>query len=158
MRHFLQLQIIAAKGSVSEGIAWGYLWLYRHTRNSLIRSVFTFWGLLVLLTACGTEASAPTATLDPVAAAGEIVFQKNCGSCHSTAPDTVVVGPSLAGVATRAATRIPGQDAPGYILSSIMRPDEYLVEGFDNSMPNNFGRKLTGEEIDSVIAYLLTLK
>lgn len=114
--------------------------------------------ILLLLVACGGDPVEPTPTLDPVAAAGEIVFQKNCGSCHATAPDTVIVGPSLAGIATRADTRIPGQDAHNYILSSIMRPDEFLVEGFENLMPNNFGRKLTGEEIDAVIAYLLTLK
>jgi len=114
--------------------------------------------VLLLLVACGGDPAEPTPTLDPVAAAGEIVFQKNCGSCHATAPDTVIVGPSLAGVATRAETRIPGLEARSYILNSIMRPDEFLVDGFENLMPNNFGRKLTGEEIDAVIAYLLTLK
>lgn len=120
--------------------------------------VLWLMALLLLLVACGREPAEPTPTLDPVAAAGEIVFQKNCGSCHATSPDTVIVGPSLAGIATRAETRIPGQDARSYILSSIMRPDEFLSEGFENLMPNNFGRKLTGEEIDAVIAYLLTLK
>lgn len=126
----------------------------------LSRQLHVLWlmALLLLLVACGREPAEPTPTLDPVAAAGEIVFQKNCGSCHATAPDTVIVGPSLAGVATRAETRIPGQDARSYILNSIMRPDEFLIEGFENLMPNNFGRKLTGEEIDAVIAYLLTLK
>lgn len=119
-----------------------------------------FWllGLVFLLVACGGEKVAPTPTLEPVAAAGELIFRTNCGSCHTTSPDTVIVGPSLAGIATRAATRVPDQDARSYLLSSIMRPDEYLVEGFDNTMPNNFGRKLTGEEIDSIIVYLLTLK
>lgn len=126
----------------------------------LSRQLHVLWlmALLLLLVACGREPAEPTPTLDPVAAAGEIVFQKNCGSCHATAPDTVIVGPSLAGVATRAETRIPGQDARSYILNSIMRPDDFLVEGFENLMPNNFGRKLTGEEIDAVIAYLMTLK
>ena len=126
----------------------------------LSRQLHVLWlmALLLLLVACGREPAEPTPTLDPVAAAGEIVFQKNCGSCHATAPDTVIVGPSLAGVATRAETRIPGQDARSYILNSIMRPDEFLIEGFENLMPNNFGRKLTGEEIDAVIAYLMTLK
>ena len=126
----------------------------------LSRQLHVLWlmALLLLLVACGREPAEPTPTLDPVAAAGEIVFQKNCGSCHATSPDTVIVGPSLAGIATRAETRIPGQDARSYILNSIMRPDEFLIEGFENLMPNNFGRKLTGEEIDAVIAYLMTLK
>lgn len=114
--------------------------------------------ILLLLVACGSDPVEPTPTPDPVAAAGELVFRTNCGSCHATTPDTIIVGPSLAGIATRAETRIPGQDAHSYILSSIMRPDEHLVEGFENLMPNNFGRKLTGEEIDAVSVYLLTLK
>ncbi len=115
-------------------------------------------GLLLLLVACGGEPVEPTATLEPAAAAGQIVFQKHCAACHNTTSDTIVVGPSLLGVATRAQTRIPDQTAQSYLLSSIMRPDEYLVEGFENAMPSNFGRTLTGEEIDSLVAYLLTLR
>lgn len=115
-------------------------------------------GLLLLLVACGGEPVEPTATLEPVAAAGQLVFQKHCAACHNPTSDTVVVGPSLMGVATRAQTRLPDQDAQSYLLSSIMRPDAYLVEGFENAMPNTFGRTLTGEEIDSLVVYLLTLE
>ena len=114
--------------------------------------------LLLLLVACGGEPVEPTATLEPAAAAGQTVFQKHCAPCHNTTSDTIVVGPSLLGVATRAQTRTPDQDARSYILNSIMRPDAYLVEGFENAMPNTFGRTLTGEEIDSLVAYLLTLR
>jgi hypothetical protein len=32
------------------------------------------------------------------------------------------------------------------------------VDGFDNLMPENLGKKLTGEELDAVVAYLMTLK
>jgi len=114
--------------------------------------------LLLLLVACGGEPVEPTVTLEPVAAAGQLVFQKHCAACHNTTSETVVVGPSLLGIATRAQTRIPDQDAQSYLLSSIMRPEEYLVEGFENAMPNTFGRTLTGEEIDLLVAYLLTLR
>lgn len=89
---------------------------------------------------------------------GKQVFTRDCGACHSTSPDTIIVGPSLAGVATRAETRVEGQDAYTYLLTSVMQPDAYLVEGYENLMPNNLSKQLTGEELDAVVAYLQTLK
>ena len=89
---------------------------------------------------------------------GKQVFSRNCGSCHSTTPDTIIVGPSLAGVATRAETRVDGFDAYTYLITSVMQPDAYLVQGFENLMPNNLSKQLTGEELDAVVAYLQTLK
>ena len=89
---------------------------------------------------------------------GKQVFSRDCGACHSTTPDTIIVGPSLAGVATRAETRVDGLDAYTYLLTSVMQPDAYLVEGFDNLMPASLSKQLTGEELDNVIAYLQTLK
>ena len=84
-------------------------------------------------------------------------FSNNCAICHATTPDTVIRGPSLFGVATRAATRVPGQDARAYIYNSIMRPADYVVAGFDNIMPTSLAKTLTGEEVDAILAYLLTL-
>jgi nitric oxide reductase subunit C len=90
--------------------------------------------------------------------AGEQVFTRECARCHSTVEDAVIVGPSLAGIATRAGDRVPGQDAHAYLLASIMRPGDYLVEGYQNLMPQDLAKSLTGEEIDNVIAYLMALQ
>jgi len=38
-----------------------------------------------------------------------------------------------------------------------MRPSDFLVPGFDDLMPQDLARKLTGEELDSVVAYVLSL-
>ena len=38
-----------------------------------------------------------------------------CITCHSLEPDVVIVGPSQAGLGTRAGTRVPGQSAEEYI-------------------------------------------
>ena len=115
---------------------------------------------LLLLAACGggTEAAPPTPMLSPQAQTGKQVFSRVCGACHSTSPDTIIVGPSLAGVGTRAETRVEGQDAYTYLLTSVMQPDAYLVQGYENLMPNNLSKELTGEELDAVVAYLQTLK
>jgi len=75
-----------------------------------------FIALWLLLSACGGGTSTPpTPTLDPVAAQGKRIFSQHCAACHSLSPDTIIVGPSLAGIGTRAAERIPGMDARTYI-------------------------------------------
>lgn len=112
------------------------------------------------LAACGGQAAdapLPTPTLSPELVAGQRAFVENCGACHSTSADTVIVGPSLAGITEHGATRVDGLDARTYIYSSIMQPDDYLVEGYDNLMPKDLAKKLTGEEIDSIVAYLFAL-
>lgn len=113
-----------------------------------------------MLVGCSSASSEPlaTPTYTPEQIQGKQVFTQHCGSCHSLIPDTIIVGPSLAGIATRAATRQEGMDATGYIMHSILQPDAYIVEGFDNLMPVNFGKKLTGEELDEVVAFLLLQK
>jgi cytochrome c2 len=115
---------------------------------------------LLFLVACGgaTAEIPPTPTLSPQAQQGKQVFSRDCGACHSTSPDTIIVGPSLAGVASRATSRVEGQDAYTYLLTSVMQPEAYLVEGFENLMPASLSKQLTGEELDNVIAYLQTLE
>lgn len=110
--------------------------------------------------ACTTAAPTPppTATLSPEARLGKRVFAQQCGSCHSLSADTVIVGPSMAGIATRAADRVSHQDARRYIYASILNPGDFIVDGFDDQMPTNFGKTLTGEELDGVVAFLLTLE
>ncbi len=113
----------------------------------------------ILLAACSTTAETPAApTLDATQQLGQSVFKLRCAQCHALTPDTIVIGPSLAGVATRAATRIDGYTAEEYIEMSILTPKKYIVEGFTDTMPTNFGKELTSEELQAVIAYLMTLK
>ena len=116
--------------------------------------------LVVGLASCGGSQAAgppPTPTLDPIAAVGKAVFTSDCGPCHSIADNTIIVGPSLAGIAERAAARVDGLDARAYLYTSILRPGDYIVDGYEHVMPENFGKKLTGEELDGVVAYLMTL-
>ncbi len=118
------------------------------------------FALLLLLSACSGAAAQPepTPTRDPLVVRGESVFFLHCATCHATVPDTLIVGPSLAGIASRASTRDANLTARQYIEISILRPDAFLVSGFANAMPADLGKKLTSEELDAVVAYLLTLK
>lgn len=127
------------------------------------RTIWAIYGLLALwllwlLVACSSGGEPQTNTVDPIVDRGERLFQQNCATCHSTKPDTVIVGPSLAGVATRAETRIDDLNAREYIHQSIVKPSAYVVDGFANLMPTKFGTSLSGEQLDALIAYLLTLK
>ncbi len=84
----------------------------------------------LLLAACSTSAEQAPPTLTPQQQQGQTVFNLRCAQCHATVPDTIVIGPSLYGIATRAATRIEGYDAEAYIEHSILSPRSYIVEGF----------------------------
>ncbi|MCB9110691.1 MAG: cytochrome c [Anaerolineales bacterium] len=111
------------------------------------------------LSACSAAAAPqPTPTPDPIIAQGQAVFNARCATCHALVPDTIIIGPSLYGVATRAETRVDGLSAEEYIMMSILRPGDYVVDGFNNVMITNFAKELTGEELDSLVAFLMTLK
>jgi nitric oxide reductase subunit C len=92
--------------------------------------------------------------------AGQATFTTAaCASCHSLEPDVKIVGPSQAGLATRAGTRKPGYSAELYIYESITRPDAYVVEGFPAGvMTQTFKATLKPQEIADLIAFLMTLK
>lgn len=82
----------------------------------------------------------------------------NCATCHALEPDVVIVGPSLAGIATRAGTRVPGLSAEQYIRDSLLNPGDYVVAGFQNVMAQNLADMLSSEQINDLIAFLLTLE
>jgi nitric oxide reductase subunit C len=94
-----------------------------------------------------------------------------CAACHSIAPNVNIVGPSLAGIAATAATRIRGadyhgqaKDAAGYIRESILNPNAHVLPGPTYSaggrslMPGDYEQTLKPEQVDQIVAYLLTLK
>jgi mono/diheme cytochrome c family protein len=110
------------------------------------------------LAACSGIGGGSVATLTPIEEQGQAVYTLRCAQCHALTPETVVIGPSLAGIATRAASRVPGYDTQAYLETSILIPEDYLVEGFSNTMPTNFGKELTSEEFAALVAYLMTLK
>jgi nitric oxide reductase subunit C len=97
---------------------------------------------------------------DPVGR-GEYYFKRPpaiCSTCHSLEPDVIIVGPSLAGVATRAETRVPGMTAEQYLRDSIINPGDFVVPNFPDAMQRNLGDKLSADQINDIIAFLLTLK
>jgi nitric oxide reductase subunit C len=93
-----------------------------------------------------------------------------CTACHSIAPGVNLAGPTLAGVAARAAKVIASPDYRGtatdiesYIRESIEHPSTYVVPGAMYSangqsfMPTTYVQDLTPQQRDQLVAFLATL-
>lgn len=131
---------------------------------------------LLLLAACGGGTAEETETeAEPAAAgdaqAGEQLYNQTsigsapgCVTCHSVEPtddplQPSPVGPSHYGLADRAGDYVEGMSAEDYLRESIVEPDAHVVEGFTAGvMYQNYGEDLTDQQIDNLVAYLLTLE
>ncbi|HLY26384.1 MAG TPA: cytochrome c [Aggregatilineales bacterium] len=122
---------------------------------------------MLFLAACSAAPSTPSASPAPtflpgsIEALGAALFQGKgrCSTCHSLSPGTVIYGPSLAGIATRAGQRESGVSAADYIEESILLPDKFKVPGFeDKQMDNTLAKSLTTDEVADLVAYLMTQK
>ncbi len=82
-----------------------------------------------------------------------------CLTCHTVGRTGVLRFPDLAGVVSRAETRIPGKNALDYLLMSVYEPDAFVVPGFERGMPpiHKPPIGLTDDEIMCVIAWLQSL-
>ena len=135
--------------------------------------------VVLLLAACGGQTSpagsSSGATSAGNAANGQKLFEQStlgkaslpgCKTCHSIVKGQTLVGPSLAGIATDAAATIKesgykgtAKTAEEWLNESIVNPNVDVPEGYTpNIMPQNFKEQLTSQEINDLVAYLLTLK
>jgi cytochrome c2 len=86
---------------------------------------------------------------------GGVIDSTPCSNCHSL-DGSVLRGPSLQGISDRAGERVPGLSAIEYLNQSILDPSAYLVEGFDNSMSSIWKIFMSEEDINDMVAFLLT--
>ena len=131
--------------------------------------VLMAFSVLLLLAACGSGGDAvdETAVVGD-AARGEQLYKQTvigsasapgCITCHSLEPDVVLVGPSHAGVATRAETYVSGMSAEAFLRQSIVDPNAHVVAGFPAGvMYQNYGQDLAAPQIDDLVAFMLTLE
>ncbi len=105
----------------------------------------------------------PPATRDLAIA---VMTETGCNSCHVTPglPDFggSMLGPDQTLMGDVAATRREGYTAEEYILESIVDPSAFIVEECPlgqclEVMPQNYGGLFSEEELNAVVAYLLSL-
>lgn len=97
------------------------------------------------------------ATSDDPIVRGQAVYEASgCGGCHVIEGISVgVVGPALTNIATVAETRVEDLTAEEYIRQSIVNPEAYLVEGYDNLMLKTFAETLSDQQLEDLITFLL---
>jgi cytochrome c2 len=130
------------------------------------------FAVILLAAACGGGQPASSAGN---AANGEKLFQQatlgkdnvpGCSSCHAVQPDKVLVGPSLAGIATDAAGAFKEAEYKGkaksaeeWLREAIVDPNAEVAAGFQPGvMPQNFKSELSDQQTNDLVAYLMTLK
>jgi cytochrome c2 len=146
--------------------------------EDLVAYLLTLKGAAPVAGAQPTAAPATSASLKGDAENGKKLFgvkKTDCLTCHD---DTVPFpggdfGPNLGNVTTNAAQIIKSQEYKGkaktveeYLRESIVDPNAYIVPGDDYRDPNDglsgmkrdYATKLTPQEIEDLVAYLLTLK
>lgn len=108
-----------------------------------------------------TAEAAQEAANDPLAQGRQVFNAAGCNACHvlGDANAVGVIGPTLEGIGTFAAERVPGQSAEEYAHQSIVKPNEYVVEGYPaNVMPQDYGLRLSEQDLDALVKYLLEMK
>lgn len=78
-----------------------------------------------------------------------------CSRCHSL-DGTGGYGPTMQGIAVLAGERVPGMTAEAYIRQSILDPDAFIVEGYLQNMGLLHSRLLSQQEVEDLVAFLLT--
>ena len=98
--------------------------------------------------------------------AEEVLLNSGCTSCHQIGAlgEAHKVGPDLSAIGLLAETRVPGMSAEEYIRQSILEPNAYIAPDCPNGpclaniMPRDYGARLSPEQIELMVAYLLTMR
>jgi cytochrome c2 len=129
-----------------------------------MRNWVTLIAFVLLLPGCA--ASPPTSV--PVAGnveRGAQLFSQgrgdipSCSSCHHTIEDQLgfSIGPILNEIGERAATQVDGMTEEAYLRQSIIEPKRHIVPGYRDIMYPDYSAHFTEQDIQDLIAYLLTL-
>jgi cytochrome c553 len=130
-----------------------------------MRTRFFLLITVLLLAACGTASGAAgnpangKQLFDGSVAMGD-ARAPACATCHAVVPDgDTGSGQSLSNIGNRAGATVPGQSAEEYLRTAITTPDDFLAGGYQEGiMYRNYAQALTTQQINDLVAYMLTLK
>ncbi len=118
-----------------------------------------------VVSAVSDEQLATAAAIGDIAA-GEELFNKriegvqhsvSCSSCHTLDGKDSQDAPTLAGISAVAADRVDGMSDVDYLRQSIVDPYAFRVGGeWRFAMPHQYPDLFSEDEIDNLIAFLLT--
>lgn len=90
---------------------------------------------------------------------GQLIYngEYGCAGCHEGENR---VGPATEGTLTRIEEThlndpaLEGYTVKQYLIESIVQPGHYVVPGYQNIMSNNFGERLTAQELADLVLFL----
>lgn len=124
----------------------------------------TFIGFVLVLSGCATSPPMAASAAGDVERGAQLFAQGQgeippCSTCHQTVTGQFgfSTGPNLDGIGERAETQMDGLGAEAYLRQSILEPERYIVSGYRDIMYPDYSAHLTEQNIQDLIAYLLTL-
>ena len=101
----------------------------------------------------------PPAT-DPIGRGRQVYRDLGCASCHESNLLNFFrpIGPPLEHIGTVAESRRPGTSAGEYVRQSVADPGSFVVPGYPDSMPRGVADRISKEDLDALVAYLLSLR
>jgi len=129
--------------------------------GNMYRKLILLAVVALVLVGCGSSSGPDASEGEKLFNSATIGSDAGCITCHSVDPDKVIVGPSLAGIATDAAGDAADEGITTEAMLKIMitEPNAEVVEGFPaDTMPQDFATQMSSQQLDDVIAYLMTLK
>ena len=137
------------------------------------RSFLTASAVLVLISiaaACGSapqsasqlSSVAPVPSPTPTAERGQVLAGEfGCLACHSP-EGNISVGPTWKGLFGKEETLADDSNVAvdeSYLRESIVDPNAKVVHGFQSGvMPQDFGSRLTDEQVQSLVEYIKMLR
>ncbi|MAS36851.1 MAG: hypothetical protein CL610_22795 [Anaerolineaceae bacterium] len=144
----------------------GALYIIEFFSSRIFRVTYT--GKMPLVEATAEPEATAEALVDAppeVLVRGQTLFNNGarnapaCVGCHRLNTEENSLGPSLLGLKDVAGSRVPRVGAVEYVRQSILHPMAYEVPGFNAAyMPQNYGEALSDEEIDALVAFVLSLE
>jgi mono/diheme cytochrome c family protein len=118
---------------------------------------------LANLTETAVVANPPTVvgTPDPALAPerGQSLFVSQCAACHAVDGSGRSAGPDIKGMAERVEAVFPGRDLVDYMHESIVDIHAYVPDGYHGDvMPANYAETLSEQQIDDLVAYMMSIQ